>query len=525
MRRARIPAIAELMGVVAFLTAGLVVGAVDHGSAQTAPKRGGTIRIAQAAHPPSLDDHVTNALAAKHATFHMYEGLVTRGEAGAVIPGLAESYRVSADGSTYTFALRRGVRFHNGKELTSADVKASYERYKRVSPRRAILNPVTAIETPDRHTVVLRVASPQPLLIEALSQQIVPLSIYPAEDRDTEPNKNSRVGTGPYRLGEWIADRHIILERFADYAPDPKAKGTDGYGGRKDGLLDRVVIRFIPEPSAMVAAVETGEIDVAETVPNRSAETLGRNRDLRVLKIAPAQQHMVYVNPSKPPFDKLDVRRAVQVALDVKEIMSIAHDDNYTLNPGLMWPGYPSYTAAGKEFYGVNDRIRAKDLLRRAGYQGEEIIMATSSDYKWMVDGATVMAEQLRAIGMTVKIVVGDWPSHVKLRGQKDGWHFSHSGKFFNQWIDSPAGYLQEWVGEKPAHFYTDPTLQDLFKQMTTQPTFEQRKAAFEKAQQRFFEQVHALTLGDRGETQVVRARVQGFKPSVTMRFWNVWLQ
>ncbi len=151
--------------------------------------------------------------------------------------------------------------------------------------------------------------------------------------------------------------------------------------------------------------------------------------------------------------------------------------------------------------------------------------MATSSDYKWMVDGATVMAEQLRAIGMTVKIVVGDWPSHVKLRSQKDGWHFSHSGKFFNQWIDSPSGYLQEWVGEKPAHFYTDPTLQDLFKQMTTLPTFEQRKAAFEKAQHRFFEQVHAVTLGDRGETQVVRARVQGFKPSVTMRFWNVWLQ
>jgi peptide/nickel transport system substrate-binding protein len=352
----------------------------------------------------------------------------------------------------------------------------------------------------------------------------VPLSIYPAEDRDTEPNKNSRVGTGPYRLVDWIADRHITLERFAGYVP-AKGTGTDGYGGRKEPLLDKIVIRFISEPSAMVAAIETGEIQVAETVPTRSGATLEKNRAVRVLKKAPAIQHMVYVNPTKPPFDKLEVRRAVQIALDVQDIMAIAHDDNFSLNPGLMWPGRPYYSTAGKEFYNVKDVARAKALLQQAGYKGEELLMTTSSDYKWMVDGATVMAEQLRALGMTVKIVVSDWPAHTKIRSQKDAWHFSHSGKFFNQWIDSPQAYLQEWVTDKPAHFHTDPVLVDLVKQMNALPTFEQRKAAFEKAQHRFFEQVHALTLGDRNEVQVVRANVQGFKAGVTMRLWNVSLE
>jgi peptide/nickel transport system substrate-binding protein len=528
MHTSTAPGLVARIGALALGLAALALGPVGHAGtadAQTAPKRGGTVTIAQAAHPPSLDDHATNALSAKHATFHMYEGLLTRGETGAVVPGLAEAYRVSPDGLTYTFTLRRGITFHNGKPLTSADVRASFERYKRVSARRAILNPVTAIDTPDPHTIVLRLSAVQPLFPESLSQQIVPLSIYPAEDRDTEAHKNSRVGTGPYKLVEWIADRHIVLERFAGYATNTRAQGTDGYGGRKEPFLDRIVIRFIPEPGAMVAAIEAGEIHVAETVPNRSAATLERNRQLRVLRIAPAMQHMVYVNPTKPPFDKLEVRRAVQIALDVKEIMSIAHDDNYTLNPGLMWPGRPSYTDAGKEYYNVNDRARARELLQKAGYTGEEIVMATSSDYQWMVDGATVMAEQLRSIGMKVRVVVGDWPSHVKLRGQKDGWHFSHSGKFFNQWIDSPVAYLAEYVGDKPSHFYTDPVLQGLVKEMTTLPTFEQRKAAFEKAQRRFFEQVHALTLGDRGQTQVIRAQLQGFRPSVTMRLWNVWLE
>ncbi len=499
-----------------------LVGAALTGPAQAQPKRGGALIAGQVAHPPSLDDHMTNALAAKHATFNIYETLLTRGEDGRVIPGLAESFTVSADGLTYTFKLRPNVKFHNGKTMTSADVKASLERYKRIALRRDLLAPVSAIEAPDASTIVITLSKPQPLFAEDLSQQIVPMSIYPAEDGVAEPNKNSRIGTGPFRFVEWIADRHIILERFADYALDGRSPGTDGYGGRKEALVDRVTIRFIPEPSAMMAALETGEIHVAESVPTTSKATLEKNRNVALISVKPAMQHMVYVNPTKPPFDKIEVRRAVQIALDIEEIMTIAHEDNFVLNPGLMWPGRPNYSDAGKEFYNAKDTARARKLLADAGYKGEEIVLTTSSDFKWMVDAATVMAEQLRAIGMTVRIVVSDWPTHTKIRNDPNAYHFSHSGKFFNQWIDSPTNYLQEWIGTKPAHFVQDPTLTALVGQMRTLPTFAERKAAFDKAQHHFFEQVIALTLGDRGQFQATRQNVKGFKPSVTMRFWNV---
>lgn len=511
------------------LTAGLVlalgvgfcvVAANDMAWAQQARPR--TLVAGQSGHPPSLDDHLTNALAAKHATFHIYETLLTRGEDGRVVTGLAESHAIAADNLTYTFKLRPNVKFHNGKTLTSEDVRASMERYKRIATRRDLLAPVAAFEAPDPATFVIRLIRVQPLFVEDLSQQIVPMSIYPAEDGPSEANKNSRVGTGPFRFVEWIADRHIILDRFADYTADARGTGTDGYGGRKEARVDRVVIRFIPEPSAMMAALETGEIHVAESVPSASKATLEKNANVALISVKPAMQHMVYVNPTKPPFDKLDVRRALQVALNIPEIMAIAHDDNYTLNPGLMWPGRPNYSDAGKEFYNVNDPARAKKLLADAGYKGEEIVLTTSSDFKWMVDGATVMAEQMRAVGMNVRMVVSDWPTHTKIRNDRNAYHLSHSAKFFNQWIDAPATYLQEWAGDKPAHFTPDPVLTDLVGQMRGLPSFAERKAAFDKAQRHFFEQVIALTLGDRGQLQATRRSVKGFQPSVTMRFWNV---
>ena len=500
-----------------------VAGMVDGASAQQRPVR--TLTAGQSGHPPSLDDHLTNSLATKHASFHIYETLMTRGEDGRIVTGLAESYAVAPDGLTYTFKIRPNVKFHNGKTMTSEDICASFERYKRIAVRRDLLAPATAFEAPDPATVVIRLSKAQPLFLEDLSQQFVPMSVYPAEDAATEANKNSRVGTGPFRFVEWIADRHIVLEKFADYAADTRGTGTDGYGGRKQALVDRIVIRFIPEPSAMMAALETGEIQIAEVVPTASKATLEKNPNIALIAVKPAMQHMVYVNPTKAPFDKLEVRRALQVALDIDEVMAIAHEDNYSLNPGLMWPGRPNYSDAGKEFYNVKDPARARKLLADAGYKGEEIVLTTSSDYKWMVDGATVMAEQMRSVGMNVRIVVSDWPTHTKIRADRNAYHLSHSGKFFNQWIDAPANYLQEWTGDKPAHFSPDPKLTEMVAQMRALPTFAERKAVFDKAQHHFFEQVIALTLGDRGQLQAARRNVKGFQPSVTMRFWNVTLE
>jgi peptide/nickel transport system substrate-binding protein len=152
------------------LTAGalLFCAAVLPPDAQ-AQKRSATLVFGQEAPPPTLDPHFSTSIATRNVAMHIFEQLVTRDENNAVIPELAESWQVSPDGLAYTFKIRSGVKFHNGKELTSADVKASFERYKRMALAKVTLAPVVAIEAPNPTTFVLKVDKPQPVFLDELS--------------------------------------------------------------------------------------------------------------------------------------------------------------------------------------------------------------------------------------------------------------------------------------------------------------------------------------------------------------------
>ncbi len=198
-----------------------------------AQKRSATLVFAQEAPPPTLDPHFSSNIAMRNVAMHIFEQLVTRGEDNRVIPELAENWAISPDGLTYTFKIRKGVKFHNGKELTSADVKASFERYKRLALAKVTLAPVTNMATPDPYTFVLTVAKPQPIFLEELSSFVVPIAIIPAEQAGKEAGKLDMIGTGPMQFVEWVPDSHIRLKRFEAYKPDARYKGSDGFGGNK----------------------------------------------------------------------------------------------------------------------------------------------------------------------------------------------------------------------------------------------------------------------------------------------------
>src|SRR5690606_11629734 len=178
-------------------------------SAPLAQTRKPLLVFGQEATPPTLDPHFSTSIATRNVAMHIFEQLVTRDENNAVMPELAEGWEVSPDGLTYTFRIRQGVKFHNGKALTSADVKASFERYKRIGLAKVTLNPVVAMEAPDPATFVLKVDKPQPVFLEELSAFVVPIAIIPAEQADREGGKLDLVGTGPYQFVEWVPDSHI----------------------------------------------------------------------------------------------------------------------------------------------------------------------------------------------------------------------------------------------------------------------------------------------------------------------------
>ena len=489
-----------------------------------AQKRSPTLVFGQEATPPTLDPHFSTSIATRNVAMHIFEQLLTRDENNDVMPELADKWEVSPDGLTYTFSIRTGVKFHNGKELTSADVKASFERYKRVGLAKVTLKPVVSMETPDAATFVLKVDKPQPVFLEELSAFVVPIAIIPAEQADREGGKLELIGTGPYQFVEWVPDSHVRVKRFADYVPDARYKGSNGFGGKKVAWFDTVDFKIVKEAGARVAGLESGQLQIIEDLPAESAKRLASNKQIAIHDLKNFWLHGAWVNHHRPPTNDLKVRRAIQLALDMEVIMEIATDGAYTLQPGLQYPGNPYYVTDGKQFYDQRDPKKAAALLKESGYKGEELVIITNSSYQSMFKAAQIVSEQLKAIGMKVRVDVFDWATAINHRRNKEAWNLWFTGQGSGPSV-GPFSALKDVVSPQNNQFVPDPDLDKLFAELVSGATFEARKASFGKFQERVYEQVLFLKFGDLIRKQATLANVKGFVPYRIPRLWNVWVE
>ena len=212
---------------------------------------GGTLRVATIGEPPHLDEHQSTAEIIAVIGYCAYEGLFTYDDQYQPIPELVETYTVSDDGLTHTMALRQGVVFHNGEELTAADAIASVERWGRISGvGKRLMEKTNELAQVDDSTLEFRLSEPYGTILIALAHNtqactIHPKSILDAAGDDPMTDPAQYVGTGPYRLAEWQRDAAMRFERFDDYQSAPGDKPI-GYGGKKYAYAD--VIEFIPGP-------------------------------------------------------------------------------------------------------------------------------------------------------------------------------------------------------------------------------------------------------------------------------------
>src|SRR5215204_3278484 len=160
----------------------LCAGTFLAGGGASAQKTGGDVVIAMVQAPPSIDAHVTSAQAARNITLHIYETLYARNENAKPVPELAEGVKISEDGKTYVFPIRKGVKFHNGKDLDANDVVASLERYRKVGASAALLNAVDTIRATNSHEVTIALTETQSIFLDNLSSPRAPIAIYPAEE-------------------------------------------------------------------------------------------------------------------------------------------------------------------------------------------------------------------------------------------------------------------------------------------------------------------------------------------------------
>jgi peptide/nickel transport system substrate-binding protein len=507
-------------------TAILALAALGLGAAPVhAQKKGGTAVIAQEAGPPTLDMHFSTNIAVRNVVMQVYEQLITRDENNAPMMELAESMAESTDGLTYTFKIRKGIKFHNGKALSSADVLASYQRFQRMGVQRGFFEQIAEMTAPDADTFIIKMRKVMPVALEEFSQFGNPVVIIPAEQKDREGGKSDPIGTGPFQYVEWVADSHVKLKRYDGYVPDTRHKGTNGFGGHKVAWLDGLDFRYVKEPVARVAGMETGQFHLTEDVPTKAAKRLAENKNIVLYPVKRWWIHGAWVNQTNPPFNNKDVRRAMQIGLDMEEIMDVATDGAFDLQPGFQYPGNPYYTDAGKQYFNVKDVKKAQELLKSAGYKGEEIVVMTLPAYQSMYDAAVVLVEQMKAIGFKVRMDPVDLPTGAARQRKPDGgWHLSFTGLGTGPAV-GPFGATVLLVGPNTLSQVQDPTFDKLYEEMQTGKTLDARKATFAKLQERIYEDVKMLKMGDLTKVMAARSNVKGFIPYRIPRLWNVWLE
>jgi peptide/nickel transport system substrate-binding protein len=503
--------------------AALAITAFSAPVAWAQPKTGGTLTYANISGPGTLDPYVSGSLVELEIIHHIYENLVEMDEHYAWKPMLASKVDISPDAKTFTFSLRHGVKFSNGKEMTSADVLASFQRYQRMSTNAAVLADAAGFDTPDPYTFVVRLNHPNAVFLDILKSPTYPLVIMPAEEKDKPSREADVIGTGPYVLGEWEHDSHLILKRNPGYAPDDSASGPDGFAGKKTAYLDSIRYNFVPEANARLAALQSGGADVISDVPPDLSKRLADRKDLSLQKVFPYCQQVFITNSQKGPTANPLIRQAISAAVNVDEILD-ATGQIAEKNSSLVYAFSPYYAPdVSKPYYDQKDPAKAKELLAKAGYKGEKIVLQTNSNYAYMRDAILVLNEQLKAAGMNAEVQVVDWTTNASnmQRGTGD-WNVSTTG-FCSQPLLGP----QQWK----VMVYTfpqvkgDTVLDAAYTRFLTSPDVADRKAAWADIEKRVLDQAYMIKVADLGGLRGYDDKVQGLTPYFFVRYWNVWMK
>jgi peptide/nickel transport system substrate-binding protein len=511
------------LAVSIILALALALTSAAPAASQESPRPGGVLKAAMIGEPPSLDLHWTTAVIVQQITWHVYETLYTLDKNLQPIPLLAEGHTVSDEGRRYTITLRRGVRFHNGKEMTSADVVPSLQRWGRMAtPGKAIFKTVEAVEATGPHTVVIHLKEPSGSLLFGLARGNNGAAIYPKEVMDAAGTGQVKevIGTGPYRFVEHKPDRHIKLARFKDYAARPEP--ANGYGGKRTAYLDE--IRFIPVPDVAVrlAGVETGEYHFAHQIKQDQYDRIKTLPGIRPRVIKFGGWATAVINHKQGLMTNKTLRQALQAALDMEPILAAGFGNKaFYRADGAVFPPEQGlwHTPAGTAAYNQKSKDKARKLLQEAGYKGEPIRWITTKEYEWMYKIALVSKQQLEEVGFKIDLQVVDWATLVQRRNKPELYEVFSTGFTFT---DDPAlaTALQcNWPG-----WWCHEEKDRLMAELARESDPKKRRAIIERVQAIFHDDVGRIKFGDNFALDVTRTDLRDVGDMPLLYFWNAWL-
>jgi peptide/nickel transport system substrate-binding protein len=466
----------------------------------------GTLTVAVTVFPNSLDLPATAEVNAGMVAGQLYDSLVFLNDEGEIVPALAESWTVSDDGTEYTFKLRQGVEFHNGESFTADSVVASWERGKapemKFGDRWAVAQAVTKV---DDYTVTVKTEKANPLLLRLIASNwgMVPPK-YIAEV-GTEGFAAKPVGTGPFMFEEWVKEDRIVMKANPNYWQEGLPK------------LERLIFRPIPESSTRVAAIQTGEVDIAPRLSAEEAGSLEGKPNITVLRYPVDRVYYITFNNMTSGVDKptMDprVRLAMNYAVDRKAIIDSLLGGAGKEITGFITSANLGYDESIQPYPYDPDRARA--LLAEAGYaDGFEMDFACPAGaYTSFEQVCESIVGYLGEVGITANLEQMESAKFWDLEAKKelpplfgDSWSES-SGEAYPRLFGA--------LGGKEAAFssWSDPKIDDYLTRISTTMDDQARGKLYAELQKYMYDEPPFIYLYSPETFEGVSTRVQDYKP------------
>lgn len=475
-----------------------------------------TLVVASGADAVTLDPHVSFDGQSPLLWRAVYENLLQYdGGTLDIIPCLAESYEVSADGLTYTFKIRPGVTFSDGEPLDAAAVKASIDRQIGVQQGIAFaFASVTAVETPDEMTVTLTLSAPSDGLLSAFAGMYAPYIISPKAISENEQDgdfaqgwlRDNMVGTGPYILEKYAQSQQAVFTRNPDY-----------WGGWDGDHPERIFVKYVKEPATERLLLEKGEIDIALYLPDDLVEELDGAEGIAVTDTPSFNLYYLALPCAKGPTADRKVRQAISYGFDyqtwIEQTLRGKAEQAHGPIPSTFVgfnPDVPQYSY---------DPEKAKALLAEAGYPdgGFELKYTYETGYFWKRPLGELFQSNMADLGISVSIqelspsAWADLLSNPETAEHAYGlvwWPslktpFDYLFSLFATGAQGTAGY--NWS------YYSNPALDDLLDQATVEPDEAKRMALYGTAQELLVEDAPALFVYEKHYRLPMRDAVQGF--------------
>src|SRR2546427_954075 len=458
------------------------LAAVGPVAAQTA-RKGGVLRVGMIGEPPTLDAHATTATITREITANIYEGLYALDAKYQPVPLLAEGHDVGDGGKRYTIRLRKDVKFHNGKALTSADVVASLKRWGALATTgKALFKNVETVEAKGPNAVEIRLREPAGSLLTTLGTVDNGAMIYPKEliDAAGEGQLKEFVGTGPFKFVEHKPDRHIKLARYDGYAA--RAEPASGLGGQRVAYVDEISFMPVPDYATRQAGIVTGEYDYIQQVKPDQYERVKSTAGVEPVVVKPYGWVTIVFNTKQGLMTDKRIRQAVQAALDVEPMMlaGLGHKDFYRLDPGIFFQEQVWHSKVAAAAYNQHDKDKARRLLKEAGYAGQPIRWIVTTEYEHHYKPSVVAKSQLEDAGFKVDLQVSDWATVVSRRNKPELWDAFTTAFTFQPEPTVAAQILCDWPG-----WWCNPDKDALVQALARESDVKKRQAIVEKPQAR----------------------------------------